>query len=124
MPDEVRSREDLERLSKRGLCSWITLHSYKVAGHSHSKEELVDQACLIWDLLEASSDDHGAAANRSIAKKKQLNFGTEENKNPKTRSGLAGLTKTKLLQWMRSQGMSIPNVELRKVGEGLYLSAC
>ncbi|TAQ90074.1 hypothetical protein B7494_g1588 [Chlorociboria aeruginascens] len=132
-PDEARPCEDLERLSKNGLHTWILSRDYGVtAFKSTSREELLDQAGVVWDHLESFSDDCGdTRPNGSTAKHKKLNFAAKEIKTPKIRkrhpgqSGEAPATSSNsvkvpkvreelrqmamknLTQWIRSQGVSI-----------------
>ena len=74
-PNEVRSREDLKRLPKNGLHTWILSRDYGVtAFKSASREELLDQACAVWDHLESFFDDRGARTKDPTAKQKKLNF--------------------------------------------------
>jgi len=108
MPNKVRSREDCKRLSKDSLVTWIHSRGYGVTSRrSASKEELLDQACVVWDHLESVFDVREAKANGLTAKQKQLNFATKEIKNIKTRSDLTSMKKDELFDWMRFRGIVI-----------------
>jgi hypothetical protein len=112
VPDEVRSRKDLERLSKNGLKSWILSRDHEVTKHSSSsKEELLDQARAVWDYLEGFSDDRGARFKGTIATQEKLNFVAKKIKTfktPKARSDLVNMKRDELLDWIRSQAIVIP----------------
>jgi hypothetical protein len=114
-PDEVRSHEDLERLSKNGLHTWILSRDYGVtAFKSTSREELLDQAGAVWDHLESFSDDRGARPKDPTAKHKKLNFAAKEIKTPKTRSDLISMNGSELSDWIRSQGFVIQGNQAKK----------
>jgi len=109
MSNKVQSREDLKRLSKHSLATWIHSRGYGVTSRrSASKEEVLDQACAVWDYLESVPHVREARANGPTAKQKQLNFATKEIKNIKTRSDLTSMKKDELFDWIRSQGIVIP----------------
>jgi len=110
--NKVQSREDLEKLSKRTMSKWIRSHGYVVAAYDTlSKEQLLNQACKVWDHLKSTMDYSDDRAEDLKPKQREPTRAIKDSKIPKTCSDLAKMNVNELPKWIRSQGVIIPGLQ-------------
>ena len=110
--NKVQSRENLEKLSKRTMSKWIRSHGYVVAAYDTlSKEQLLSQACKVWDHLKSTIDYSNDRAEDLRLKQREPTRALKDFKIPKICSDLAKMNVNELAKWIRSQGVIIPGLQ-------------